>query len=899
MFQKQINELMKKTNSLKYILLGLFFLLILGAGTLVSIYTNWLWFGSLGFSSVFEKKIMARILLFVAISIFAFVVFYINYRFSIKYLRKSIDYESGSKQFPDKLALVLISFVSIGLGLIFSGNWQEILLFLNKTAYGMKDPIFSKDISFYFFSLPVYNLIKDLMLWLIILSIVLVSLIYLAGMSTPSSDQIRIESLGDLPKRGLKHVSVLLGLFFIILAANFYLNKFGLLFSSSGVVYGAGYTDINIVLPVLQFLMVLSILLGLILFYNLKLTNFQLIPASIGLLLVFSFIGLFIAPAVVQGLSVSPNELKLEEEYIENNINMTQEGFGLSKIQEKPFIVDQNITAKEIQKNNGTIDNIRLWDYRALKSTYEQLQELRLYYSFSDVDVDRYQFNGKESYKQVMLSMRELDVSKLPSTADTWVNRHLVYTHGFGMVMSPVNEKTDEGFPELILKDIPPKGILNISRPEIYYGEKTDNYVVVDTSREEFDYPSGEQNVYTSYKGEGGVKLNTLNEIAFSYRFNDIQLFLSNYIDEDSKVMFNRDIKQRVNELAPFLEYDSDPYPVTYDGGLYWIIDAYTTSDRFPYSEPTDGFNYVRNSVKVVVNAYSGEVTFYQINQDDPIINSWKKIFPSLFKDFEEMPSKLKEHIRYPEDYFDIQMDKYRTYHMEDPTVFYGKEDEWEIPREKYSGERIKVEPYYVTLSLPNNNDTEFVLIQPFSPTNKDNMVAWIGARSDMPHYGEIKHYQFTKSELILGTSQIEARIDQNPDISRQLTLWDQRGSEVIRGNLLVIPLDDSVLYVEPIFIRSEESALPELRRIIVSNGDKVVMSEELDKGLASLFGEVEEPPGPVDLRERIMEALQEYSNIKKYAGQGEWTEFGNSLGELGEILEELNQSIIPDQNVK
>ncbi len=852
-----------------------FGIIVLGAlialSSLISIYTDWVWFGSIGYLSVFSRILFYRVGVFLLGTVLVFGLIYLNLRYVKRYL--------GEGEFDFVLVIGALIF-SLFVGLGFSGNWREIILFLNQQPFSVSDPVFGYNVGFYVFSLPFFSLLKNLLLIAVFLS----GFFVFAKLFTSLSEEVN--SVSKLPNKFISHLSVLSASFFGLLAIHFYLDRFNILYSNRGFVYGAGYTDINVVLPVIWIMLVLSIICALVSIYNIKNRSFRILPILVGLLLVVAFVGGSVLPGVVQSIQVNPSELSVEEPYIENNIEFTRRGFALNDVVENDFEANTNISLAELNNNQKTIENTRLWDYRALKTTYEQIQ-----------DIDRYTLNESNGYRQVMLSVREMDTSKLPPQARTWVNKHLVFTHGYGAVMSPVNEKTEEGAPELFLRDIPPTGKINLTRPEVYYGTQDSDYAVVDTDREEFDYPMGERNVYTSYKGSGGVELNLMNKLAYSYRFGSINLFLTDYINENSKIMINRDIRDRISNIAPFLELDEDPYAVVENGQIYWIMDAYTKTSRYPYSEPTNGINYIRNSVKVVVNAYSGEVDFYIADKDEPIINSWKSAFPDLFKDLEDMPSDLRQHIRYPEDYFSIQMKKYRSYHMQDPTVFYNQEDLWEIPREKYSNRRIPVEPYYVSISLPESNETEFMLIQPFTPSNRDNLIAWIGARSDEPNYGELLHYQFPKGNLIYGSSQIEARIDQDPTISQQLTLWDQRGSSVIRGNLLVIPLDDSLLYVEPVFIRSDEGSIPELRRVIVSNGNNVVMAETLDKGIDRLIGEAPGDGDIGDIESNIRQALRNYYNAINAQRSGNWSNYGGYLEELRESLENLNQTIqIPNE---
>jgi len=605
-------------------------------------------------------------------------------------------------------------------------------------------------------------------------------------------------------------------------------------------------------------------------------------------------VGQVMVPLFVQQFKVLPNEIVLEKPYISNNIKFTRAAYGLGSVVEEEYNVNGKSQPGIIERNDLTLRNIRLLDHRPLKQTYEQLQEIRLYYSFSDVDIDRYIIDGKAT--EVMLSARELDITQLPGSARTWVNEHLLYTHGYGVTVSPVNKVTKTGQPEFIISDIPPKSIepsLNITRPEIYYGERTDNYVIVNSGTEEFDYPKGDKNKYTTYEGVGGVNIGSFfRKLLFALRFSDIKFILSNYILEESNLLFNRNIHDRVKTLAPFLIYDPDPYVVIIDGRLLWIQDAYTFTDKYPYSTPYGSLNYLRNSVKVVIDAYNGDVTYYIIDDTDPIVKTYSNIFPELFKPISQLPSGIKEHFRYPELLFSIQSDMYSAYHMEDPVVFYNKEDLWDIPFEIYgTGKEQLVDPYYVIIKLPDSEKEEFTLMMPFTPHKKDNMIGWLGAKSD-ENYGKLVLYKFSKDKLIYGPMQIEARIDQDASISQQLTLWGQQGSRVIRGNLLVIPIENSILYIEPLYILAEKSQLPELKRVLVSYGDKVVMKETLDDALFAVFGEgstyssdeVNGEPISFDLRslsELSGNAVESYNKVSESMKIGDWAGIGSNLEEL------------------
>ncbi|MDX2500676.1 MAG: UPF0182 family protein, partial [Deltaproteobacteria bacterium] len=644
-------------------------------------------------------------------------------------------------------------------------------------------------------------------------------------------------------------------------------------------------------------------------------------------------------PIIVQQFVVKPNELAKESPFIAHNIEFTRKAYNLNNIKEVDFQINEALSAEEVRGHDVTIQNIRVWDERPLLQTYRQIQAIRLYYDFRNMDVDRYMIDN--TYRQVMLSARELVVNQLPPQANTWVNRHLIYTHGYGLAMSPVNEVTSEGLPELMIKDLPPVSNidLKVDRPEIYYGEKTDEYILVKTSTQEFDYPRGDKNVYTNYEGKGGVTIDSfLKRLLFAIEFQDPQILFTTYLKPDSRILFNRRIKQRVKAIAPFLAYDSDPYLVVSGGRLYWIQDAYTISNMYPYSKRSKnpfrstGINYIRNSVKVIINAYDGDVSFYRIDEQDPIVATYATVYPELFKPLAEMSADLKKHLRYPIDKFEIQVQTYARYHMQDIQVFYNQEDLWEPPDEIYGDNRQMMKPYYIIIKLPEEDKEEFLLMLPYTPAKKDNMIGWLAARSDFPNYGNLIVYKLPKDQLVYGPMQIEARVDQQTEISRELSLWDQRGSRVIRGNLLAIPISDAFIYVEPIYLEAKQEAqrpvpvpqsqsgvkpqkqqgvrparegstttagLPELKRVIVAIGNRVVMEERLDQALNRVLGSEIAQSGEVsaivpetgEKSELNARALEYYYKAKEYLREGDWAGYGRELDKLENILKQLSNT--------
>ncbi len=716
-----------------------------------------------------------------------------------------------------------------------------------------------------------------------------------------------------------RHVALLGGLFLLVWAVGYIFDIYGLLYSPRGVVFGASYTDMNASLWALWAQFLFMLLTALAVFYN----YFRFSPRPLlitgGLWLVATFVFGGIYPGLLQRYAVEPNEIVREQPYIDHNINFTREAFDLNDIEVRPWDNVSVLSVEDLELNEDVVQNVRLWDYRPLQRTYEQLQALRPYYQFSSVDIDRYEIDGQ--VRQVMLAGRELNKENLP--APSWVNRNLEFTHGYGIVMNPVDRITSDGQPEFFIKDLPPQSTidLQIDRPELYYGELTNDAVFVSSGREEFSYPSGSENVYTSYEGDGGVPLDSfLKRVAFAIRLGDANVLLSDEIDSGTRVQFHRMIQERVQKITPFLALDRDPYLVALSDRLVWIQDAYTVSSKYPYSTPApSGVNYIRNSVKIVVDAYDGTVDYYVSDPDDPIIQAYDKALPNLFKPFSEFPRELISHIRYPQDLFDIQSEKYLAYHMTDTRVFYNKEDLWAIPMEIFDGNEQPMEPYYVYLRLREEKEPEYLLIEPFTPSGKQNMIAWMAARNDPEHYGELVVYELPKQELVFGPLQVEGRIDQEPEISQQFSLWDQRGSRVIRGNLLVIPLSDSFVFVEPIYLLSDTSALPELKRIIVATDNRIAMREtlgeallalleaertadiaaEIDAGAAVETGpesgvEVTTPeqqvPLPLDasIEELIQSANGHFEAAQEAQKDGDWALYGSELNALNRDLERL-----------
>ncbi|MBX9819789.1 UPF0182 family membrane protein [Afipia birgiae] len=887
-------------------------LLGLTSATLV----DWMWFSAIGYLNVFWTTIGAKAGVFFVVFTATAIIIWANARLALKFAR-----QPAQPHFAWKLTAITTSSdllellrnrlpwsltIAVGAGLVAllvaSGevsNWSVFLRFLYHVPYGANDPLFDKDIGFYLFSLPAYIAVKNWMLLTLFISALFAGLIYWAHGDIEYHARQR-----SMSPTAIAHGSVLLGFFFAVKAWSYGLDRYLLLYGDNGVVVGASYTDVHVELPVLWLLIGLSIVAAFAAWANLRVRTYRLPTAA--MILVFSAALLLsgVVPGLFQRLLVKPNELELERPYIERNIKLTREAYNLDKITAKPFPAEQNLTLKALESNKATIDNIRLWDWQPLSDTYAQLQEIRTYYKLHNLDVDRYWLNG--TYQSVMLSARELKSSLLPPNAQTWVNLHLLFTHGNGAVMSPVTQKSSEGLPPLYLRDIPPvaDGGPEIREPRIYYGEQKSDYVIVKGTTLEFDYPKGKDNVYVAYDGAGGVPLSgMLRKIVFAHHFNDMNLLLSSYITDDSRIMIRRNIRERVRTITPFLSLDRDPYLVISEGRIFWMQDAYTTSDYFPSAQPAPdlNLNYIRNSVKIVIDAYNGTVDFYLIDSTDPIAATYQRIFPELFKPLAAMPPDLQKHIRYPEDLFLIQARLYQAYHMEAADVFYNREDLWQFPRQPDSdGSAALMVPYYIIMRLPGETQAEFFIMIPMVPSRRDNMIAWLAARCDAPDYGKLIVYEFPKEKLVYGPFQIEARIHQNTEISQQISLWNQMGSRVIRGNLLVIPIENSILYVSPLYLRAEQGHLPELKRVIAAYGENVVMKETLAEALSALFIEAGTAPTTASdaaklssagsAVNRAQQALDRYNQAMERLKSGDWKGFGTQFDAMRELLEEMNR---------
>jgi uncharacterized protein len=897
-------------NRMILLLLALFILLPL-VTYILSFYTDWLFFAETGYLSVFTTTIWAQTASALFFGLLMLVILQLNLHFANQgsFPLTGIFVLGGGNvrvNRDDAMRLIrpLTTMATLALA-FFAGNlgalrWEDLLLFSNRMDVGTADPIIGQDLGFYLFSLPFLDMVRGFAAFALVASAVLtIAVYYVRGGITITPVSFSVNP------RVRHHLAVLVGIFCLVLAAGFYLDTFKLLLSHNGTFSGAGYVDVNSRLLTYRALTFLTPVAGLMLALYLWKASWRMAllpPILVGALYL---IGVRLYPVLLQKFKVAPNELTLETPYIENHIKFTRYGWDLDKIETVPFDVDTKLSAADIAKNEATIKNIRLWDHAPLLKTYSQLQQIRTYYKFFDVDNDRYLVNGQ--YSQVMLSPRELSYGDLPSK--NWINERLIFTHGNGLTFGPVSRISKEGLPEFFVKDIPAVSFsdIKVTRPEIYYGELSNDYVVVKTKVPEFSYPTSTGNVNTTYAGKGGVVIDSLIKKAlFAAHFRTEKILLSSDITPQSRILYNRNIAERVRAIAPFLRYDEDPYMVVDEKGtLKWIIDAYTASDRLPYSRPvTGGINYMRNSVKVVVDAYDGTVDFYVSDPQDVLVKVYSRIFPKLFKPFSAMPVDLSKHVRYPASYLEIQAAIYSAYHMTDPKVFYNKENLWQIPA---LGDK-PMEPYYTIMKLPGEQKEEYILLLPFTPSNRDNLAAWLTARCDGANYGKILAYTFPRDRLIYGPKQIDARINQDSFISQQLTLWSQRGSEVIRGSLLVIPIEKSLLYVQPLFLAADKAGLPELKRVIVAFGDQVVMEENLDLALQRLFGGKGEVEGAVETTPAATaapgapagaapkaatsslakEAMSIYERAIALQRQGDWSGYGEELRKLEQVLRRM-----------
>lgn len=923
---------MKGTTAIRgkgYIILIAVLLLIIAFFSNIAGYLiDYQWFSELGYKEVFFKKLFTQLQFFVPSLVVLFVLFYVYMnsinRHSIKH--SGVILSNSEKKVRNRVFM----FASLGLSFLFSlvfvsDIWYDFLIFINRMSFGLQDPIFGKDIGFYMFALPFLNKLYSFVLILIFVVAAITLLFNMFSFFTTKIPQepidINIRNMRN-PKdtyrkilgAASKQLMFLGGLFFLVLAFGFYLRIFELLYSPRGVAYGASYTDIAVSLPSYYIYMGICIVTAVLLIISRNKRNIKL--AAFGpLLLAVSMVASGVVATAVQNIIVTPNEIVKEEKYLQNNIDYTNYAYGLDKVQVKEFAVKQDLTREDIEENRATINNIPINDYRPALDIYNQIQGLKNYYQFHDIDIDRYMING--AYRQVFVSARELNSVNIPKQADaqgaSWINRYLKYTHGYGIAMSPVNEVTASGQPRLFIRDMPVISDIDIKvdTPQIYFGELTKDFSIVNTREKEFDYPASNTNMETEYSGTGGIKLNILNRLMLAVREGKLNFLLSQDITPESRILMNREIGSRVRKVAPFLAYDEDPYMVTINGKLYWIIDAYTISSRYPYSEPINSqttTNYIKNSVKVVIDAYNGTTDFYIADTTDPLIMVYSNIFKTLFKPISSMPEELWAHIRYPQTLFDIQSDIYKKYHMESAREFYNKSDVWDISTQIYGSSTVEknaqtVESSYLVMRLPGSDKEEFLLMVPYTPQAKTNMISWLAVKNDGQNYGQMILYSFPSGKIVEGPMQVEGIVSQDTVIGPQLNLLATGGnSQVVRGNMLIIPVEDSILYAEPIYVRAiNANALPEQKKVILYFKNQVVMEDTLEKALLRVFPvkeeEKQQPSAPQtpadtvgitveDLIKRANSVFEEAQNAQR---SGNWAEYGSKITELEDLLRRLN----------
>lgn len=950
------------------LLLGAVVVLLLFATRVATFYTDVLWFDSIGFAPVFWTLLTTRIGIGVAAALVLFALLAGNllvakrlappYRIPSPQEEAVERYREALEPFARPLLLGVAVIVGGLSGLAMSANWSTVLLWANRVPFGRDDPQFGRDVGYFVFELPFLELVNSWLFTSLVITIVLSAVAhYLFGGIRPQSPGQKITPQVNV------HLSVLLAALVAVRAWGFVLDQYLLSYSQRGTVMGLSYTDVNAQLLAFQLLAIIAAVCVVLFLLNIRFRGWLLPAGGVGILLVAAVVLSGVYPAVIQRLQVDPQELPREREFIARNLDMTRFGFGLDDVESSSFPADAELTDAEVVSNAPTLEALRLWDPATLQTTFQQLQEFRPYYDFRDVDVDRYRLGegDDEVLQQVMISVREISERDLPATARTWQNERLFFTHGFGLVASDVSTARADGQPRFLVNDIPPTGVekLQVENPRIYFGENPPEYSIVNTRQAELDYPTeaGGQELY-DYTGVDGVGTGSpLRRLAFALRYAEPNFVLSNLIERDSRILFNRNIRQRVEAVAPFLKLDHDPYPVAVDGRIKWIQDAYTTTDMVPYSERVDlgnltvsdqrqfvtvqdpntgelsiqertierpglegRANYIRNSVKVVIDAYDGTIELYVIEDDDPLIRAWQNVFPESFTSVDEASEDLQAHFRYPEDMFRVQSELYRVYHIEDADPFYTREDAWDIPidaafaqNQQAAGTQRSdrsMRPYYLLMRLPGEEQEEFALIQPFNPAARPNLIGWLAARSDGDSYGQLRSYLMPPDRTVFGPQQVQARIDQDGAVAQQITLWNQSGSRVIYGNLLVIPVEDSLLYVQPLFLRAQQSQIPELRKVVLVLGDEVVMEDTLGQSLLALFGAAapsvegvpgapDDPPDPADpdapqegaidprVGTLIRQALEAFVAAEEALREGDLATYAEQTRTAGELLEQ------------
>jgi uncharacterized protein len=879
-------------------------------------YTDWLWFKEVGFEQVFVRSLTARSTVTAATGFVVFFVLWANLVVVFRSMRPrhfTIATAAGPQMIfmdPQRYrpqVMLAAAIPALLMGLYAGSRWETWLYFLYATPFGKVDPILGHDIGFYVFTLPLLEMLYGTLIGTLALAAVVTVAAYVfageAGLDPARGPYAS--------KSAVRHLATLVAALLLALAFGAWLQIAQLLTTPSGVVAGASYADVHARMPALRVLVVAALAgAAVTVWQGVMSGHLRSLWIAAGLYLLVSLGGGGYA-AIIQRFVVAPNEQVRETPFIVHNIKATREAFALDRVEERGLSGDARLTRADLERNAATIENVPLWNERPLLDTFSQLQEIRTYYDFKAVDNDRYTINGK--YRQIMLSARELDSASLPSR--TWINEHLTFTHGYGLTLGPVNEVAAEGLPVLFIRDLPLVSTvdLKVTQPAIYYGELPNDHVFVNTRTEEFDYPRGEDNVFAAYKGRGGVPLsNVFRRLMFAIRFRSTDTFFSPNLTVESRVMMHRRVADRVRRIAPFLTYDPDPYLTISDGRLVWMQDVYLTSNRYPYSTSISGdpraarLNYIRNAVKVTIDAYHGTTMFHLLDPSDPIAMTIGRMFPGLLQPIETMPEDLRTRLRYPHGMFSLQASMFATFHMMNPAVFYNREDQWEVPSFDVGGQPVSMSPYYTVMKLPGEKGPEFIQMLPFTPRQKDNLAAWMVARSDGDQYGRLMVFQFPKQTVVFGPRQIAARISQDQVIAPQITLWNQQGSEVIQGTLLVIPIEESLIYIRPLYLRADGGLIPELKRVIVAYQNQIVMEETLERGLDRLFpGRTAPPPaaepsvetpGPVGKPAPVTpadtdlaaQARAHYQRALQAQREGNWALYGEEIKRLGEVLEKM-----------
>lgn len=896
--------------------LAIFFAIFVVVPWLVSFGTDWLWFRQLGFTAVYLTSLWWHVLLFLVGGLVTYAVLAGNIRLAlgrrgktpVLFAHQNAQVAADLSRVVMRMAWIAPLVIALVIGLFMAGDWMTYAQAFHGATVGTADPLFGRDLGFYMFQLPALSTVLGLCVALVVLSLGGAGMVYVLR------GQLPLGAHGGSPDRKAEtHLAVLAAVFFLLVAVQLWVvNSANLLYSTTGPLTGASYTDVHVSLPGIRVSAITAIIaLGLVIYGAMRGRMLRYLAIAVTLYAAVGIVGRGLLPLAVQKLEVLPNELVKETPYLRDHITATRAAWGLDKVQTRSLSGEATLSMTDIKANAPTINNVRLWERDLLQQTFKQLQEIRTYYDFVSVNDDRYTING--DYRQVHLSARELNAASLPT--QTFINNRLTFTHGMGVTMAPVNQVTDEGLPVLFVKDLPPVSTVGIklTRPEIYYGQAAESYVFVNTKQKEFDYPLGDQNMYASYAGTGGVPVGSfLRRALYAMQFGSLQVLFSDDIAANARVMYHRNIMERATTALPFLSFDAEPYIVITDAGrLVWVLDGYTTSSGYPYAKAVDGIDYMRNSVKVTIDAYTGAITAYVADAADPVIRTYEQIFAGIFKPISAMPADVRRHMRYPGQLFRTQALLQATYHMDDPDAFYHREDEWQIPEAPDRGNDITAYMRHMIMRLPGEQKEEFIYMTPFTPRGKDNLAAWMVARMDGDHYGELRVYRFPKQSLVYGPKQIVNRINQDTDISRQITLWDQRGSEVIHGELLVIPIQESLIYVQPLFLRASGGSIPEMKRVVVASGDRVVMGETLDQALNAMFGGgaaaavsseqadtlgANAAPAPnaavaapsAGTASLLQQAQSHYDRAISAQRAGDWATYGKEINALGAVLEQL-----------